>query len=445
MPRLDQYLREVRPTLMLALPIIVGQLSNMLMGAVDSVMIGRTGTVPLAASSFGTNVFNIFYVLGIGFMVPVAIFVSRSRGAGRPSEAAEYLRHGLATAVGFGVIMTLVMGALSWHLERFDQPPEVVAIVRPFFLLIAASLTPTLLSLVLREYAEAMGHPWAPMCIALGSVGLNALLNWVLIYGNLGAPALGLTGAGIATLIARIVNVLVIFLWLRADPKVREAWPRAWLAPLSGARFREMLRVGLPAAGMLLFESSAFAVSSIMNGWLGAVPLAAHQIAISTASMAFMVPLGLAMANGMRVSHAVGSGERHRLRPIAFATLGIGLTIMVVFALSLGLGGRLIATWYVADPAVITLAAQLMIVAALFQLFDGTQVIAASSLRAIMDVRIPAIITCIAYWGVALPLGYIIGVRGPFGAVGVWSGIASGLALAAIFMTWRFVRLTRVR
>lgn len=161
--------------------------------------------------------------------------------------------------------------------------------------------------------------------------------------------------------------------------------------------------------------------------------------------MAFMVPLGLAMANGMRVSHAVGSGERDRLRPIAFATLGIGLTIMVIFALGLGFGGRVIATWYVTDPAVISLAAQLMIVAALFQLFDGTQVIAASSLRAIMDVRIPAIITCIAYWGVALPLGYIIGVRGPWGAVGVWSGIASGLALAAIFMTWRFVRLTRVR
>lgn len=445
MARLSQYLREVRPTLALALPIIVGQLSNMLMGAVDSVMIGRTGTVPLAASSFGTNVFNIFYVLGIGFMVPVAIFVSRSRGAGRPTEAAEYLRHGLATAVTFGAVTTLAMAGLSWHLERFHQPPEVVAIVRPFFLLIAASLTPTLLSLVLREYAEAMGHPWAPMCIALGSVGLNAALNWVLIYGNLGAPALGLTGAGIATLIARILNLSVLFLWLRADPKVRASWPHAWLAPLSGARFREMLRVGLPAAGMLLFESSAFAVSSIMNGWLGAVPLASHQIAISTASMAFMVPLGLAMANGMRVSHAVGSGERDRLRPIAFATLGIGLTIMVVFALSLGFGGRLIATWYVTDPAVIALAAQLMIVAALFQLFDGTQVIAASSLRAIMDVRIPAIITCIAYWGVALPLGYVIGVRGPFGAVGVWSGIASGLALAAVFMMWRFVRLTRVR
>ncbi len=445
MARLSQYLREVRPTLALALPIIVGQLSNMLMGAVDSVMVGRTGTVPLAASSFGTNVFNIFYVLGIGFMVPVAIFVSRARGAGRPSEAAEFLRHGLATAVAFGAVMTLVMAGLSWHLERFDQPPEVVAIVRPFFLLIAASLTPTLLCLVLREYAESMGHPWAPMFIALGSVALNAVLNWVLIYGNLGAPALGLTGAGIATLIARLVNVSVIFLWLRADPKVRDAWPRAWLAPLSGARFREMLRVGLPAAGMLLFESSAFAFSSIMNGWLGAVPLAAHQIAISTASMAFMVPLGLAMANGMRVSHAVGSGERDRLRPIAFATLGIGLTIMVVFALGLGFGGRVIATWYVTDPAVIALAAQLLVVAALFQLFDGTQVIAASSLRAIMDVRVPAVITCIAYWGVALPLGYLIGVRGPWGAVGVWSGIASGLALAAIFMTWRFVRLTRVR
>ncbi|MES2695311.1 MAG: MATE family efflux transporter [Verrucomicrobiota bacterium] len=443
MARFAPYLREVRPTLTLALPIVVGQLSQMLMGVTDSVMIGQAGTVPLAASSFGGNVFNIFYVIGIGLMVPVAIFVSRSRGAGKPVEAAEYLRHGVAMALGFGLLVTLLMAALSLQLQHFDQPPEVMAIVRPFFLLIAASLTPVLVYLVLREFAESMGHPWAPMCIMLASVALNAGLNWIFIYGNLGMPALGLTGAGISTLVARIVGVTGIFLWLRRDPKVRDAWPRRWWGGFSTARFREMLTVGFPAAGMLLFEVSAFAISSIMNGWLGAVPLAAHQIAITTASMAFMVPLGLAMANGMRVSHAVGSGERHRLRPIAFSTMGLGLSAMAFFAISFAFGGRTIASWYVNDAAVVALATQLLAVAALFQLFDGTQVIAAGSLRAIMDVRVPAIITLIAYWVIALPLGYFLGVRGPWGAVGIWVGIATGLALAAVFMTLRFVRLTR--
>lgn len=441
--RTRDYLREVRPTVALALPIVVGQVSQMLMGVVDSVMIGRAGTVPLAASGFGVSVFNIFYVVGIGLMVPTAIFVSRARGAGRPEEAAEYLRHGIAMAVAFGLIETLVMAGISAQLARFGQPPEVLAIVRPFFQLCAASLTPVLVYLVLREFAEAMGHPWAPMFIMLGSVALNAGLNWVLIYGNLGAPALGLTGAGLATLVSRVVGVTVIFLWLRRDPKVRAAWPRQWWSGWSWPRWREMLHVGLPAAGMLLFEVSAFAFSSVMCGWLGSVPLAAHQIAISTASLAFMVPLGLAMANGMRVSHAVGAGERGRLRPIAFTSLGLGLAAMGVFAVAFGLGGQAIAGWYVDDGAVIALAAQLLVVAAFFQLFDGTQVIAAGALRAITDVRVPAVITLIAYWVIALPVGYFVGVRGTWGAVGVWLGIASGLAFAAVFLTARFVRRTR--
>ena len=434
---------EIRPTLTLAAPIIVGQLSQMLMGVTDSVMIGHAGTVPLAASAFGGNVWGVFYVLGIGLMLPVAIFVSRARGAERPAECGEYLRHGIALALVFGVLETLLMAALSLQLARFGQPPEVLAIVRPFFLLLAASVTSTFLYLVLRQFAEAMGHPWAPMFIMLAGVALNAALNWIFIYGHLGAPALGLTGAGLSTLLSRALGALVIFLWLRRDVAAHAAWPKRWFGGYSWPRFREMLHVGLPASGMLLFESTAFAASSVMIGWLGAVPLAAHQIAISCASLAFMVPLGLSMATGMRVSRAVGAGELHRRRPIAAGSLVLGLAMMGGFALIYGFGGRIIAGWFVHDGAVIALAAQLLIVAALFALVDGTQVIAAACLRGITDVKVPAAMTFVAYWVVALPLGYALGVRGPLGAVGMWIGIASGLALAAVALSARFARLTR--
>jgi MATE family multidrug resistance protein len=200
------YRSEIRPTLTLALPIIVGQVSQMLMGVTDSVMIGRAGTVPLAASAFGGNVFNVFYVVGIGLMIPVSIFVARARGAEKPAEAGEYLRHGMALAVVFGLLETLAMVAIGTQLERFGQPPEVVAVVGPFFLLMAASLVSVFVYLVLRQFAEAMGHPWAPMFIMLGGVGLNAALNWVFIYGNLGVPALGLTGAGISTFVSRVLG-----------------------------------------------------------------------------------------------------------------------------------------------------------------------------------------------------------------------------------------------
>lgn len=436
-------LRELRATLTLAAPIVLGQLSQMLMGVTDSAMIGHAGAVPLAASAFANNVFNIFFIVGVGLMIPVAIFVARARGAQAPAEAADHLRHGVALAVALGAAETLAMAALAPWLDRFGQPPEVVAIVTPFYLCYALSLVPVFVHLALRQFAEAMGHPWAPTVIMFLSVGLNALLNWILIYGHLGAPALGLTGAGLATLIARGAGAAALFAWLRRDARVRAAWPEKWLGDFSRARFREMLGVGLPAAGMLLFEVTAFACSGIMVGWLGAAPLAAHQIAMSCASLAFMVPLGLAMAAGMRVSHAVGAGEMARLRPIALGALGAGLTVMAAFATAFALGRGTLAGFFVDDAAVVAIAGQLLVVAALFQLADGTQVIAAACLRGMSDVRVPALITLIAYWAIALPLGYVLGIRGTLGATGVWLGIAGGLGFAAVFLTVRLARATR--
>lgn len=421
---------------------MVGQVSQMLMGVTDSVMIGHAGAVPLAASSFAGTVFNIFYVLGIGVMLPVSIFVSRAHGANRGEAAGEYLRHGLALALSFGAVETLLLVGLSTQLSRFGQPPEVVAIVRPFFLLIGASFVPVLVYLGLRQFAEAMGRPWVPMFIMLGGVGLNVLLNWVFIFGHLGAPALGLTGSGISTLASRTLGAVVIFFWLRRDAVTRAAWPAQWRARLSLARMKEMLHVGLPASGMLFFESSAFSFSTIMVGWLGAIPLAAHQIALSCASLSFMFPLGLSIAAGMRVSRAVGAGERHRLRPIAFSAMAMAVAMTGIFALGYGFGGRLIAGSFVHDAPVVTLAAHLLIVAALFQVFDGWQVTGAALLRGITDVKVPAVITFAAYWAVALPIAYLLGIRGPWGAVGIWTGIATGLALAAVLLATRFARLT---
>ncbi len=441
---MHRYLREIRPTLSLAVPIIIGQVSQMLMGVTDSIMIGHTGTVPLAASAFGGNVFNIFYVLGIGLMVPVAVLVARARGADDPAGCGEYLRHGVALALLFGVLEHVVIAAVGSQLHWFRQPPEVLAEVGPYYQWIGASITPVLLYLALRQYAEAMGRPWVPMLMLLGGVGLNVFLNWVFIYGRLGVPAYGLTGAGIATFIARTVSTLVLFLWLRFDPGMRPVWPTRWLAPLSRERVREMLRLGLPSSGMLTFESGAFTGAAVMMGWFGAVPLAAHQIALSCAATTFMVVLGLSMAAGMRVSAALGAGEHDRLRPIGFSALAMGAVCSAVFMTVFFVAGDTIAGWFVSDAApVVRLAAQLLIVAALFQFFDGGQVIGAAILRGLSDVKVPTIITFTAYWIIAIPLGYLLGVRLGYTALGVWAALALGLAFAAIFLGLRFARLTR--
>lgn len=440
---MHRVLRELRPTLALAVPITIGQLSQMLMGLTDSVMIGRTGAVPLAASSFGGNVFGVFYVLGIGLMVPVAIMVAHARGAGKSEECGEYLRHGVALALGFGLLETLVLLGLGTQLHRFGQPAEVMAVVGPFFLLIGLSITPVLVYLVFRQFAEALGRPWVPVGIMLAGVVLNALLNWVFIYGHLGVPALGLTGSGIATLTSRVVAAGVLIAWVWRDDRLREALPLRWFAPLSWARLVEMLHLGLPASGMLLFESGAFAASAVMMGWLGAVPLAAHQIALSCASTTFMFFLGLATASGMRISAAVGAGETGRLRPIGVGALILDAAVAAVFIVCYLAAGETIASWFVRDGAVIALAARLLVIVALFQFCDGTQVIAAALLRGLKDVRVPAVITFVAYWVVAIGGAYLFGIWRGVGALGIWSSLAAGLAFAAVFLTLRFRALTR--
>jgi multidrug resistance protein, MATE family len=435
--------RESRATLLLAIPIAIGQVSQMLMGITDSVMVGRTGTVPLAASSFGVGVFNIFFIIGVGLLTPVAVFASRSKGAGRHDEAGEFLRHGLFLSLLSGAIEVALILLISARLEWFRQPSEVLAAVNPFFVLLGLSLIPVLAYLALRQFAEAMGRPWVPVLITLGGVVLNASLNWVFIYGHLGAPRLGLTGAGISTLISRTLGSAVIFTWLRLDPAMHSAWPRRWFAPISGQRLRRMLAVGLPASGGLLSEGGAFAAATVMMGWLGAVSLAAHQIALSCAALTFMLPLGLAMAVGMRMSAAVGSGEHSRLRPIWVGGIGMGAALSAAATVVFLFFGRPISSAFIGVPAVVSTAMRLLIVVAVFQVFDWGQVISSSALRGLTDVKVPAAITFVAYWMIALPLGYLLGIRGSLGPSGIWIGLAAGLAVAAVMLGLRFFRLTR--
>jgi multidrug resistance protein, MATE family len=432
--------REARSTLLLAIPITIGQVSQMLMGITDAVMVGRVGTVPLAASAFGIGVFNVFFIIGVGLLTPVAVFASRARGAGRHDEAGEYLRHGLLLAFVSGTAEIVLIVFLGLHLSWFRQPPEVMAVVNPFFLLIGFSLLPTLAYLALRQFAESMGRPWVPVFFILGGVALNAALNWAFIYGHLGMPALGLTGSGISTLISRTVGSAAIFIWLRQDPAMRIAWPRRWFAPISRERLRRMMSVGLPASGCLLFESGAFAAATVMMGWLGAVALAAHQIAINCAALTFMVALGISMAVGMRTSAAVGAGEHSRLRPIWVGGAAMGAAMgLVVTGLFLAYG-RWISAAFIKDPQVIAMSTSLLVVAAVFQIFDGNQVINSAALRGITDVKVPAVITFVAYWLIALPVGYILGIRWGYGPTGIWIGLAAGLAAAAVMLALRFIR-----
>lgn len=436
--------REAKETLKLSLPISLGSAGQVFMGVLDSLMIGAFGAVPLAASAFTGGVFSFFYVAGLGLLYPVAVLTARTQPG--DGEGPRWLRHALVLGLGVSLTACAVMLGMIPLLGHFGQPPEVLGAIHPFYTLFSLSIIPALLFHALKQYSEARGEPWTPMVLTFCGVVLNGALNWVLIYGHLGMPQLGLTGAGISTLLSRCAIVVALLLQLSRQHRGEAGWPqslRDWCARIEGRRLREMLALGLPCSGQLLFEVCAFSAATVMMGWLGTRALAAHQIALSCCTFTFMFPLGLATAVSIRISAAYGAGDAPRLRRIGLSSVGVAWIFMTCFSIVFALGGASLAGFFVKDPEVTTLATQLLLIAALFQLFDGTQVICSGALRGLSDVKIPTLITAIAYWGLALPVSYFAGVR-TGDPRGVWWGLAVGLGFAAAALALRLLRRTRV-
>lgn len=430
--------REVRPTLALALPIMAGMVSQMLMGLADTIMIGHVGVVPLAASSIVNAVAHLPLVFGMGLLSSIAVLTAQAYGARKPDDAGEILRHGLVVSAIMGLLAALSMVALHPFLHQLGQPPEVVAEAGNYLLLFGASMFPAMVAHGCKQFAEALKHPWAPTVVMLGSVLLNVLLNWILIFGHWGAPAMGLDGAGWATVIARVVMALVLLVYVLRSPKLRAYQPARWRAAWSGLRFQNLLRLGWPVAGQHFCEVSAFAFAVVMMGWISADAMAAHQIAITCAALTFMFVLGLGAATCIRVGHAFGAGQFARMRRIGLGAVALAAGIMAVFGVMFVVAGRPIAHLFITSPAVVDLAAQLLIVAAIFQIADGVQVTSISALRGLSDVRVPALIAVLAYWVLAVPLGLLLGFPAKWGAIGIWVGLATGLGVAAVGLAWRF-------
>ena len=434
------FFSECRATLLLALPLISGQLSLMLMGVVDTVMVGRLGVVPLGAATFSYTVLSVPFVLGLGLLSSVSVRVSQASGADRPHDAREALRHATWLALGYGLLVVLAVALGLPLLSRLGQPAEVVARAPIFLMTCAVSLVPALLSMTWKSHADALNHPWPPFWIMLGGVGVNVVLNWLLIWGHCGFPALGLEGSGIATLTARMLVAVVMFRWITRSVRVRDWTPPRWFVRCRLGAFFHLLAIGFPASLQMLTEVCAFSAASLLIGTLGAVALDAHQVAITCAATTFMVPLGVALAITVRVGEIVGAGERARLRRVLLGGWLFAVSFMSVSMLAFLLFGRDIGAMFTSDAGVIEITAKLLLVAGVFQLFDGLQVVSACALRGVNDVRVPAWVAFFAYWIVALPCGAALGLGLHQGAMGVWIGLAMGLGVAAValgFRAWR--------
>lgn len=431
---------ELRKTLVLAAPITAGHLSQMIMGLTDTLMIGRVGTVALAASAFAHTVVHMVFVMGIGLLSAVSVLVAHAHGARRPEEAGEMLRRGMA----LGLVSGFVMFAGIWGsfpiLGWLGQPPEVVAASKPYLWLTAASLPVMMAVIALKNYAEGQDRPWRPFRAGLIGVLLNVVLNYVFIYGNWGAPALGLTGAGVATLASRVFTLGLLVWLVKGDAVLWPSWPKRWLAPVPWSGMVSMVRLGFPVGLQIFMEVSAFGGTTLLMGFLGVIPMAGHQIALTCAATSFMVPMGISLAVAIRVGHVLGAGQGERARRIGFGALGFVLLVSGSFAVLFVVANEPIAQFFTPEAETVAMAAGLLTIAGLFQLFDGAQVIAVGALRGCKDVKMPTLIILLAYWGVALPGGSLLAFGLGMGAPGLWVGLAMGLGMAAVGLNVRFAR-----
>lgn len=429
----------------LAFPLVAGQLGQMLVGLADTLMIGQLGVVPLAAATFANTILYLPLMFGIGMTMAVSIRVSQARGAEDVQMAREALRNGLFIALVVGLLSVALAAVLIPFLHLFGQEPEVAAAADRYFLICAVSMIPAIGSMAVKNHADAMNHPWPAFWILLGGVLLNVLLNWVLIWGKFGAPALGLEGAAIATLVSRLISLAVLVSWSRSSRTIGDWVPRHWFKRPHGPSIRSLVKVGLPASLQLLAEVSAFVMATMMIGTISKEALASHQVAITCAATVFMVPLGISMALTVRIGEAWGAKSYERLRPIVVSGWILG-AVFTFFSASVVLSfPGTIAGWFLDEPEALAVATTLLLVSAAFQFSDAMQILSMGALRGLDDVSGPAWIAVFAYWVVSLPVGAALAFGLGWGAAGMWWGITLGLSLTAVLLGRRLWKKTAPR
>ncbi len=426
--------REGRATLILALPLMAGQVSQMLMGVVDTLMIGELGTVELAAATLAQTILHIPMMLGIGLAIAISSKVSQARGAGDPEKAREAGGNAATLAFFLGVLTFVVSILLLPILPYIGQDEAVVLRMPGFFIILAFSMIPQFALMIGRSHADSMEKPWPAFWIIFSGVLLNVFLNWLLIYGNFGLPRMGLEGAALATLISRIASLIGLFWWLGKSPALRGWIPTSWLRRRSKVGLWKFWNIAWPASLQVSAEFSAFIVASFIIGTLGAAALAAHQVAMTCVATIFMIPLGISMALTVRAGEAKGSRQPERLRAILTSSWVMGLALSMIFATVFFLLRDTIPHWFLTEPEPIRIAAALLLIAAFFQLGDHSQILSSGVLRGLDDVKTPAYITFFAHWILGVPLGLLLAFVADLGTSGMWWGLSAGLTASAVFL-----------
>ena len=418
-------------------------LGQVMTGVADSVMVGWTGATPLAASSFANIFFSIPLFFGIGVSYAITPLVAEGAGAKDQTKIIEILRHGFIINLLVAILLVGLIFLVEPFMFSMGQPEDVVAMGIPYLSIIGVSIIPTMIFQTYRQFAEGLEKTRMAMIIVVGSNLLNIALNYILIFGKYGFPEMGLNGAGWATLISRVVMAISMMLYVYYGKRFIAFRKGFSFGSYSKSLISKMLHIGLPAGSQFIFEAGAFGFSALMMGWLGTTALAAHQIAINLATISYMTTSGLGAAATIRVGNFLGQRDKRKLQDSAFTMIWMAVALMAAWALLFIFGRHLLPSLYIEDAAVIELTAALLIIAAFFQLSDGIQVVCAGALRGLQDVKVPSILIFVAYWVIALPLGYWLAFPLGLGATGIWIGLLIGLTLTASAMVVRFWRLSR--
>lgn len=441
--QLSAYTKEFSRNLNIAFPVMLGQLGHVMVGLVDNLMIGRLGAAPLAAVSLGNAMVFIALSLGIGFSFAITPLIAEADGAKDIEKGRSYFHHGVILCTINGVFLFLALLLAKPILHYMDQPPEVVALAIPYLEIVAFSMIPLMIFQAFKQFADGLSQTKYAMYATLIANVVNVVFNYLLIYGIWIFPRLELEGAAIGTLISRFFMLWFVWEILRRKKKFAEyfKWTRKEL--LKSDIFKRLLALGFPTALQMLFEIAIFTATVFLAGTLGTNPQAANQIALNLASMTFMIAVGLGVTATIRVGNQKGLRRFKDLRRIAFSTFLLVFLIEAVFAVGFILLKDWLPILYIENTEVILLAAQLLVIAALFQLSDGLQVVILGALRGLQDVKIPTLICFIAYWLIGFPVSWYYGKAEQLGSMGIWLGLLAGLTASALMLYLRFNFLSK--
>lgn len=434
-----------RKVLVLGLPLAGSHLAQFALAVTDTIMLGWYGVIDLAAGVIGAALFFAFFTFGSGFANAVMPMVATAATSDNDADVRRATRMGLWLSIAFGMAVLPIFWFSGTLLTALHQPAEVIPLAEAYMRILGLSMVPALIVMVLKNYLAALNRPQIALWVTVGAVFVNIALNWVFIFGNLGAPELGVRGAAIATILVNLVTAAALALYCALLPALRRyaLFVRFWRADWQA--MGQVWRLGWPIGVALVAETALFTGAAIMIGWIGTHELAAHGIAVEITAMLFMVHLGFSNAATVLVGRARGQHDQPALRAGALTATGVSVafalaTMVVYFTFGPQLIGLFLAPDEPARAEIITIGASLLIMAALFQLADGAQVMAMGLLRGVQDTRGPMLIAAFSYWVIGMPTSYVLGIWLGWGGEGVWAGLVTGLSVAALLLMWRFWR-----